>query len=197
MCRQLTDAGQTVGPLILLDPQPMPHMLAREYALRRSWLNVLGKHLGKKIYDAAHRIRSIGHRAGDAFERELRRRAKMAKRQNTIRKRRAGEITSATVAEKSYSPDAMLEASLRLHSALKVYVPRRYAGKAAILAQGKRANEIVGPASFWRDYLNEIEFQSIDTTRHHELFNRRIGETAAFVRKALDSSDCGATTIAG
>jgi thioesterase domain-containing protein/acyl carrier protein len=187
MCNQLADAGQTVARLILLDPQPTPHMLAREYAVKRSRLNFLGEQVTKTIYDAAHRVRSNWRGPADAFERELRRRAKMAKRQNTIRRRRAGEIVSATPAEKSYSPEAMLEASLQLHTALKAFVPRRYAGTAAILAQAKRADEIAGPASFWRDYLNGIDFQPTDATRHHELFNRRVGETAHFVRKALES----------
>ena len=188
MCNQLVEAGQSIARLILLDPQPTPRALATRYATtsksRRP--SFLQKGPAKRICDAVRHISRALPGASDPFAQELRQRAKTLKRQEAIRRRRLGEVDWASPDERSYSPEAMLDASLQLHEALKTHIPRPFSGKAAILSRSKRADRIVGGTSFWRDHLGGIDCRVYDSS-HRELFGAKIVETARFVRSVFDS----------
>jgi thioesterase domain-containing protein/acyl carrier protein len=213
MCNQLAGAGQTIARLILLDPPPAPQALTARYPTVQvaGKLRVFGR-----VKDSlANLRRMIGFWLGrdDPFEKELRKRAKQQSEQDaTLRAReldwglpeggtytaskmrkfkrrivqvQTGEIDWTNPELRSYSPDAMLEASLRLYEALKTYVPRPYAGKAVMLVRSSHAPDVVGERSFWRDHLDSMECRE-ERASHKELFAVRIGETARFVRDALE-----------
>jgi thioesterase domain-containing protein/acyl carrier protein len=175
MCNQLADSGQSVARLILLDPQRVPDALVRRYPTPPR--NLQG------IRSFASRILWACRGLLDPFKREQIRRAKILKRQEKIRSRRRGEqVDLVPPEERSYSPEKMLAASMRLYEALRTHVPRRYSGKAAIRWTKKKARNI----SFWQDYLGSIDFELCDG-RHTEMFAEQIVETAGFVRKVLES----------
>jgi hypothetical protein len=63
-------------------------------------------------------------------------------------------------------------------------VPRPYAGRAAILVNGSKAQKIVGPATFWQQHLGGIDHQVCGDS-HLELFSDRLMDTARFVSRSL------------
>ena len=195
MCNQLVEAGQNIARFILLDPVTAPHAFSTQYPseVRSRGRNLRVVIKDKGIYGALYRI-SHGMRRiwrgviPDSFEQELKRRAKKAKAQKSIRRRRAGEVDWASPEERSYSPEKMLEASQRMLHALRTHIPRPYAGKAAILACSDRATDIVRDGSFWRDHVGGIDWR-VGASTHKDLFGAQIVETARFVRSAVDAPD--------
>jgi thioesterase domain-containing protein/acyl carrier protein len=187
MCNQLADSGQSVARLILLDPSPAPRALARRYPNRNKWSHRFqakgNSGWGRYIM---RRIRWAWTGASDSFEQEMKTRAKMLKRKEAIRQRREGQTDGASPEERSYSSEKMLAASQQLYEALNTYVPRPYAGKAAVLVRTNRSlREIIGKRTFWRDHLSEIDCHHSDAS-HHDMFNTHIIETACFVKCALE-----------
>jgi thioesterase domain-containing protein/acyl carrier protein len=199
MCNQLTEAGQAVARLILLDPRSVPPALARRYKESR------GKTLSfKSIYKGLRRLSQAWRGDPDEFEKKLEARARTLKRRQQIQVRRAaGSLhdekagiahsplerignLDASPYEKSYSPDTMLEASLQLYDALTIHVPRPFAGKATLITSSKSLREFIGDKSFWRDHLGSLEYRVVDGN-HRKLFGANILETASFVRSALDA----------
>jgi hypothetical protein len=95
---------------------------------------------------------------------------------------------------RSYSPEAMLDTTLQLYDAVRAYVPRPYAGHAALLLSRKQARQLgAGKTSFWRDYLADFDCYALEDAHHLELFDQRLGDTASFVRTALESDKLPAT----
>jgi hypothetical protein len=83
----------------------------------------------------------------------------------------------------------MLAASQRLYEALNTYVPRPYAGKAAVLVRINRPlTEIVGKRAFWRDHLSDIDCRHSNAS-HHDLFDTHIVDTARFVKGVLEQTN--------
>ena len=187
MCNQLVDSEQSVARLILLDPSPAPRALARRYPNRNKWSQRFqakgSSSWGRYLL---RRIRWAWYGAPDPFEKEMKMRAKMLKRKESIRQRHAGQTDDASPGERSYSPEKMLAASQRLYEALNTYVPRPYAGKAAVLVKINRPlTEIIGRRAFWRDHLSEIDCRHANAS-HHDLFDTHIVDTASFVKYALE-----------
>jgi thioesterase domain-containing protein/acyl carrier protein len=187
MCNQLADNGQSVARLILLDPSPTPRALAKKYPNRNKWSQRFqakgssgwGRYL-------LRRIRWAWNGTPDPFEQELKKRAKMLKRKESIRQRREGQAGTASPEERSYSPEKVLSASQQLYEALNTYVPRPYAGTAAILVRANRPlAEIVGRRAFWRDYLGEIDCRHSNAS-HQDLFEAHIMDTGHFVKCVLE-----------
>ena len=187
MCNQLADNGQSVARLILLDPSPAPRALARRYPNRNKWshrFQAKGNSGWSRYF--LRRIRWAWNGVPDPFEQEMKTRAKMLKRKESIRQRREGQADGASPEERSYSPEKMLAASQRLYEALNTYVPRPYAGKAAVLVRTNRPlTEIIGRRTFWRDHLSEIDCRHSDAS-HHDLFDTHIMDTARFVKCVLE-----------
>ena len=163
MCNQIEEAGETVGRLILLDPRPVPGALAKLHQKK-------GKSRMKR-----------------ALSRFKRRRIRAEELRCRIQRGRAGDIDWASPEERSYSPEAMLEASVQLFRAFDRYVPRPYSGKAALLVSAERAPKIVGYGSFWRTYLGGIDYEVCGST-HDDIFGAQIVETGRFVRNVLETT---------
>jgi len=171
MCNQLSDAEQNVAHLIFTDPSPTPPALAHKYTSSR----------GKTIFNLGYGLlRRISYAwrgdAPDALEHEQSLRARAARL-----KRRKERFPDAT----SYSPDDMLETSVQLYGALKTYIPRPFSGKATFVLSSDKLGEFIGDKSFWRDHLEDMDFQVLDGT-HRDLFAVHIAEMASIVKSALD-----------
>jgi thioesterase domain-containing protein/acyl carrier protein len=190
MCNQLVDNEESVAGLVLLDPSPAPRALAKLYPNRDKWGQRFQAKQGLSWSQYLfRRFLWAWNGKPDPFEEELKTRAKMLKRKTRIRKRLQGEQSSAPPQEQSYSADKMLLASQQLYRALNSYVPRPYAGRAAILVRAQRPlNEIAGKRAFWRNYLGEIDCRHSEGS-HQELFDVYIRDTGHFVRDVLKHSD--------
>jgi thioesterase domain-containing protein/acyl carrier protein len=213
MCNQLTEAGQAIARLILLDPPPAPPALFDRYPAGQA---AHKRYILEWVKDSVAKVRPVfgsWFGAGDPFEKELRKRAKKQFDQEAALrareldwgllegeayspfkkrkfKRRIVQIQTGTLdwthpELRSYSPDSMLEASLRLYEAVKIHVPRPYAGKGVLLVRSSQAPDVVGERSFWRDHLGDMECREARAS-HKELFTSRIRETAHFVRDTLE-----------
>jgi thioesterase domain-containing protein/acyl carrier protein len=172
ICNQLTKAGQTIARLILLDPKSKPRALLGRYPKSRglkapmmrfvTWLKEALKH--------------------EDFEEQLEHRARLLRQHETRRDRRSP----------AYSADLMLEASLQLNHALKIYVPRPFNGKAFLLVSSQRAQSVISEGSFWRHHLAELEHRICDG-HHRDIFGCNIMQTAHLVKSVLDDSVFPAT----
>ena len=65
--------------------------------------------------------------------------------------------------------DAMLRVVEDLREAVCNYVPRPYAGKAAVLVNAKKLPKVVGAETFWQSHLGGMEHE-VGGTDHDELF---------------------------
>jgi len=183
MCNQLVEAGQNIPRLILLDPRPTPDAIADRYP-KKYRSGRLKFHTG--IFAALRRISQAWGVASDPHEQKLKRRAKVLQRlKEDIQRRRAGKDDLAFPEERSYSPEVILGVTIQLHRALKTHVPRRFAGKAAIVVSSERARQTAGPTSFWRDYLGGLDYRVFDGN-HEDIFAKHLLETARFVRSTLE-----------
>jgi thioesterase domain-containing protein len=183
MSNQLTDAGQTVARLILLDPESSPPALNRRSKHRRWDLLIKAFFQG----DLASLRRAIlgSLLRSDPFVRRQKRRARWTQKlQAKIHK----DVSATTSEDQGYSAKVMLDASLQLYDALRTHVPRPYAGRAVLLLGKRQAREISsGKASFWKEHVADISYEVIPDVRHTELFSSHINKTASFVRKVLES----------
>jgi thioesterase domain-containing protein/acyl carrier protein len=189
MCNQLVEAGQPIARFILLDPEPTPRALAGLYPTRNTSKQPTLREKGAywRIYDASRRMIGLGRRAPDPFEKDLRKSAKRLQQlEEAIVRRRAGQVDSAAIEERSYSHEMMLDGAQQLHQALRAHVPRPYGGQATMLISSNRADRIIGSTSFWRDHLGAMHYQ-ITNWGHRLIFGAQIAETARFVKGVLES----------
>jgi thioesterase domain-containing protein/acyl carrier protein len=192
MCKQIEEAGETVDHLILLDPLPLPPTIRAIVELHREVEKSRTEAAlapFKSLYKKTLGFLNSRSWTGDGPEQRLRIRAE--KLQRLIQRRRAGDIDAlpegkAHPEERSYSPEAMLEASLQLRRALARYVPRPCLGNAALLVCAKQAPKTLGHGSFWRTYLGHIDYQLCDG-EHDDIFSAQIVEAGQFVRNVLNS----------
>jgi thioesterase domain-containing protein/acyl carrier protein len=183
MSNQLTDTGQTVARLILLDPESSPPALNRRSKHRR--LDLFIKALFEGDLASLRRAILGSLLRSDPFVRRQKRRARWAQKLHAKIHR---DVPVTTSEDPGYSAKVMLDASLQLYDALRAHVPRPYAGRALLLLGKRRAREISsGKASFWEEHVADISYEVIPDIRHTELFSSHIKETASFVRKALES----------
>jgi acyl carrier protein/surfactin synthase thioesterase subunit len=138
ICNQIEEAGETVGRLILLDPNTMPPAWKEKWARPET-----------KLHDTT---------ALDRIPPEKR----------------------------THVTDSMIKVVQELHEAVRQYVPRPYAGKAAVLVNAKKVHKIVGDSAFWQNHLGGMDYQVFDAN-HEELFHAKLTETARFLRNALDN----------
>jgi acyl carrier protein len=82
--------------------------------------------------------------------------------------------------------DAMIQVVEDLREAVSNYVPRPYAGKAAVLVNAKKLPKVVGADTFWQSHLGGMDHE-VGGVDHDELFYARLGDTARFVQKALEA----------
>jgi len=181
MCNQLVEAGEAIQHLVLLDPG-----VVGAPALRPVYM---AKHDPKsKTYKGLRKLLCVlsggWSRASNSFQQDLQKREKDLRWIHESINRRKAELDDLAHGESSYSPEVMLQTSLKLNSALMMYMPRRYPGKAVMLSTTKRAPGIRGPNSFWHHYVGELDFHAWSCS-HKEIFDSKILETAQFVRAIL------------
>ena len=192
MCKQIEEAGETVGHLVLLDPLPLPPTIRAIVELHRE-VEKSRTEAALSPFKSLYK-RTLGFLNGRSWtgdEPEQRLRIRAEKLQRLIQRRRAGDIEAlpegkAHPEERSYSPEAMLEASLQLRRAFARYVPRPYLGNAALLVCAKQAPKTLGYDSFWRTYLGHIDYQLCDG-KHDDIFGAQVVEAGQFVRNVLNS----------
>jgi len=187
MCNQLADNGQGVARLIFLDPELTPPALFGRYPTPRleGRLSLFRNEILKRVRGLIGR----SPKAPSSWEREQRKRArKLNKLEEAIRNRNASDSKKIHYPEeRSYSPKAMLEASLQLYDALKTHVPRPYAGNATMLLSSKRGRRLVASnVSFWRDYLGGLDYE-VNDCGHGAIFTVEIAKTARLVRRVLEA----------
>ena len=190
MCKQIEEAGETVDRLILLDPLPLPPTIRAIVELHRE----VEKSRTEAVLSPFKSLykRTLGFLNGRSWtgdEPEQRLRIRAEKLQRFIERRRAGDILpegKAPPKERSYAPEAMLEASLQLRRAFEKYVPRPYLGNAALLVCAKQAPKTLGCGSFWRTYLANIDYEICDG-EHDDIFGAQVVEAGQFVRNVLNS----------
>ena len=96
--------------------------------------------------------------------------------------------------ERPYSEEALAKVAEKLRMALNAHVPRPFSGSAAILVNSTKANKILDRTSFWRSHLGTIEHY-VCGADHHDVFRKRLMETARFVSGSLDpAKSCGTAT---
>jgi thioesterase domain-containing protein/acyl carrier protein len=188
MCNQLSDNGQSVARLILLDPQLTPPALFKRYPAMR-----LEGRLSSFRKDLLNGLRGLigrGPKEQGSWEREQKKRTKKLKKlEEAVRRRNASDSEKVLYhEERSYSPEAMLEASLQIQDAVRTHVPRPYAGKATLLLSSKRGRRLVdSKASFWRDHLGGLDYEVHDCG-HAAVFSAEIAKTASLVRRVLEAA---------
>jgi thioesterase domain-containing protein/acyl carrier protein len=191
MSIQLAEVGQHVARLILLDPQLTPPALFSRYPAMRleSPLSTFKQDFLMRPYIALRALTGGARKQQSSWEREQRKRAnKLSKLEEAIQRRNADDsIKILHPEERSYPPEAMLEASLQLYDAVRTYVPRHYAGKATLLLSSKRGRRLVDSnASFWKDHLGGLDYE-VNNCGHAAIFGAEIGKTAQLVRRVLDT----------
>jgi acyl carrier protein len=82
--------------------------------------------------------------------------------------------------------DAMIKVVEELREAVCDYVPRPYAGKAAVLVNARKFPKVVGADTFWQNHLGGMDYE-VGGAEHEELFYAKLGDTALFVQKALEA----------
>jgi len=189
MCNKLSEAGEAVANLILLDPKHTPPALAQRYPGSQ------GNKVYRMLYQALRRMSWVWRGIPDEFERNLQARAaRLKKRQRSIEARRATDPKQylqdvPPPEERSYSADTMLEASIQLYDALKRHVPRPFAGTATLVLSSLKLQTVTNDRSFWRDQLGHLEYRVVDGD-HKDLFDAKIVETARLVTSILEPSSC-------
>jgi thioesterase domain-containing protein/acyl carrier protein len=86
---------------------------------------------------------------------------------------------------RTHVTDAMLKVVQDLREAVCNYVPRPYAGTAAVLVNAKKLPKVVGDETFWQSHLGAMEYE-VGGTDHDEVFHAKLADTARFVQKTLD-----------
>jgi thioesterase domain-containing protein len=180
MCRRLSETGETVGRLILLDPPAVPPAIKiqRLRTSRPSSLltRALG-FLGVGIEFARPKL--------DDYGLALRARAKKQRLREDLQIRRAELMDIVAPEERSYAPETMLKVAETLRQALDGHVPLPYPGHATMLVAADREANTLGQSSFWRTLVGSIEHE-VGGANHEELFTDRLIDTANFVRNALE-----------
>jgi thioesterase domain-containing protein/acyl carrier protein len=82
--------------------------------------------------------------------------------------------------------DAMIKVVEDLREAVCNYLPKPYAGRAAVLVNAKKLPKVIGAKTFWQSHLGGMDHEA-GGADHEELFYARLANTAHFVQKALDS----------
>jgi thioesterase domain-containing protein/acyl carrier protein len=186
MCNQLTEAGEVVAHLVLLDPPVAPpaikQMLAEIKAKRIETETSRGSRIFSRLSGRYGR-RKLG------AERALKRGAKMQRIVERIRQRVA-QTEPDSPEQAAYAVETRARVVEALKVALDEHVPRPYLGQAAMLVSSAKATKMVGDSAFWPSHLGGLEYEICDAD-HQEVFRSKLMVTARFVSRALAGDKSG------
>jgi thioesterase domain-containing protein/acyl carrier protein len=186
MCEQLEKAGETVRRLVLLDPTPVPPVM-KPAAIPALKEKKRAKQASKRKLSA--RIRDL-LRGSDEAEEETEELAPWAmppKKTDDLRQRiqqRVEEMKDVPPDQRSYTEERMYKMAQQFRAALYTHVPRHYAGSAIMLVSAMRAKETLAKNAFWPNNLGSVQTEVLGS-KHKDLFEDYLPETARFVSKAL------------
>jgi thioesterase domain-containing protein/acyl carrier protein len=186
MCEQLEKAGESVRRLILLDPTSVPPVM-KPAAIPALKEKKRAKQSSKRKLSA--RIRDLLRRSDEAGE-ETEQPAHWAmppKKTDDLRQRiqqRVEQMKDVPPEQRSYTEERMYKMSQQFRAALYTHVPRRYEGSAIMLVSAMRAKETLAKNAFWPNNLGSVQCEVLGS-KHKDLFEDYLPETARFVSKAL------------
>jgi thioesterase domain-containing protein/acyl carrier protein len=186
MCEQLEKAGEAVRRLILLDPTSVPPVM-KPAAIPALKEKKRAKQATKRKLGA--RIRDL-LRGSDEAEEETEELAPWAmppKKTDDLRQRiqqRVEEMKDVPPEQRSYTEERMYKMAQQFRAALYTHVPRHYAGSAIMLVSAMRAKETLAKNAFWPNNLGKVQCEVLGS-KHKDLFEDYLPETARFVSKAL------------
>jgi thioesterase domain-containing protein/acyl carrier protein len=186
MCEQLEKAGESVRRLVLLDPTSVPPVM-KPAAIPALKEKKRAKQASKRKLTV--RIRDL-LRGSDAAEEETEELAPWAmppKKTDDLRQRiqqRVEQMKDVPPDERSYTEERMYKMAQQFRAALYTHVPRHYAGSAIMLVSAMRAKETLAKGAFWPNNLGSVQTEVLGS-KHKDLFEDYLPETARFVSKAL------------
>ena len=189
MCEQLEKVGKSVRRLILLDPTSVPPVM-KPAAIPALKEKKKAKQASKRKLSA--RIRGLlrGSDEGDEADEETAQLAPWAmppKKTDDLRQRiqqRVEQMKDVPPDERSYTEERMYKMAQQFRAALYTHVPRHYAGSAIMLVSAMRAKETLAKGAFWPNNLGSVQTEVLGS-KHKDLFEDYLPETAKFVSKAL------------
>jgi hypothetical protein len=105
------------------------------------------------------------------------------KRQNV--QRRVDKMKDIAPEERTDTAERMFEVTQHLRKALLSAERRSFSGSVAMVVNSSMAREVLAETGFWPNHLGPIRHTVIGS-KHSEIFNEYLEETARFVRDALD-----------
>jgi thioesterase domain-containing protein len=186
MCEQLEKSGEAVRRLVLLDPTSVPPVM-KPAAIPALKEKKRAKQASKRKLSA--RIRDL-LRGSDEAEEETKELAPWAmppKKTDDLRQRiqqRVEQMKDVPADQRSYTEERMYKMAQQFRAALYTHVPRHYAGSAIMLVSAMRAKETLAKNAFWPNNLGSVQTEVLGS-KHKDLFEDYLPETARFVSKAL------------
>lgn len=186
MCEQLEQAGQAVRRLILLDPTAVPPVMkpaAIETLREKKRAKRAKRKLGARILDLLR-----GPSGDDELEEDYDPWEMPPKRREELRQRieqRVAQMTDIPPEQRSFTAERMFRMSQQFRAALYTYVPRPYPGDAILLVSAIRGKETLADDAFWPNNLGSMRYEVLGS-KHKDLFEEKLTETAQFVRDALN-----------
>jgi thioesterase domain-containing protein/acyl carrier protein len=186
MCEQLEKSGEAVRRLVLLDPTSVPPVM-KPAAIPALKEKKRAKQASKRKLGA--RIRDLLRGSNEAEEEagELAPWAMPPKKTDDLRQRiqqRVEEMKDVPADQRSYTEERMYKMAQQFRAALYTHVPRHYAGSAIMLVSAMRAKETLAKDAFWPNNLGSVQTEVLGS-KHKDLFEDYLPETARFVSKAL------------
>ncbi len=180
MCHQLKQAGQSISRLVLLDPpavEPGKGPKKKKLKLKRlSPRRLAGLLLGLFRREQPD---------DDADEDRAAVSAKRMERKRQNVQRRVEKMKDIAAEERTDAADRMFEVTQHLRKALFSAERRSFAGPVAMVVNASTKDAILAETGYWPKHLGPIRHVVIGT-KHSEIFNEYLEDTARFVRDALD-----------
>jgi thioesterase domain-containing protein/acyl carrier protein len=189
MCEQLEKAGEAVRRLVLLDPTSVPPVM-KPAAIPALKEKKRAKQASKRKLSAWIRDLLRGADEAEVAEGETEQLAPWAmppKKTDDLRQRiqqRVEEMKEVPADQRSYTEERMYKMAQQFRAALYTHVPRHYAGSAIMLVSAMRAKETLAKDAFWPNNLGSVQTEVLGS-KHKDLFEDYLPETARFVSKAL------------
>ena len=180
MCHQLQQAGQTIHRLVLLDPpavEPGTGPKRKKLKLKRLSPRRLAGQLLNLIRGEQPQ-ETKDEEPGAVSAKRLER-----KRQNV--QRRVEKMQDIAPEERTDAADRMFEVTQRLRKALLSADRRSFPGPVAMVVNSSTRDAVLAEKGYWPMHLGPIRHKVIGS-KHSEIFNEYLEDTARFVRDALD-----------
>jgi thioesterase domain-containing protein/acyl carrier protein len=180
MCHQLNEAGQAVSRLILLDPPAVePGKTPRKKKNKRKRLSL--RRLAAQLVGFVRGEKREAANQEEAFAIPPQRLER--KRQNV--QRRVEQMKDIAPEERTDAAERMFKVTQHLRKALLSAERRSFPGSVAMVVNSSMASEVLAETGFWPNHLGPIRHKVIGS-KHSEIFNEHLEETARFVRDALN-----------